>query len=269
MTLHDLMVPPGHSVDLSEYDPADTSALGLSKKKATKRSAELRDRLDALQELLYADGRYSVLVVLQGMDTSGKDGTIRHVFEGVNPQGVRVASFKVPTPLESRHDFLWRIHQQVPARGEIVIFNRSHYEDVLVARVHDLVPKKVWQARYQQINEFEHALVEQGTTVLKFFLHLSPKEQAERLRERRDDASKRWKFSQADVKERQFWPQYVQAYREALQKTSTHWAPWTIVPSDRKWYRNLVVSSALVAALGRLKLRYPEPDVDLGELKIE
>lgn len=268
MALKDLRVRPGARVDLSRYDPGDTSALALTKKKAEKELARLTAELGRLQEMLYADGRFAVLVVLQGIDTSGKDGTIRHVFDGVNPQGVRVASFKVPTELESRHDFLWRVHQQVPAKGEIVIFNRSHYEDVLVTRVHGLVPKKVWRARYAEINAFEHELVGEGTTVLKFFLHISPEEQAERLRARRDDRTKRWKFSEADIKERQFWDQYAAAYRDVLEKTTTSWAPWTIVPSDRRWYRNAVVSSSLIEALRRLKLRYPEPKLDLGSLAL-
>ncbi len=204
MSLRDLRLRPGARVDLARFDPADTSALRLTKKKAEKEVELLLPKLEQLQELLYADGRFSVLVVLQGMDTSGKDGTIRHVFDGVNPQGVRVASFRVPTPLESRHDFLWRVHQQTPAKGEIVIFNRSHYEDVLVARVHRLVPTKVWEARYGEINAFEHELSDEGVTILKFFLHISPEEQAQRLRERRDDRTKRWKLSEFDVKERQY-----------------------------------------------------------------
>ena len=268
MSVKELRIRPSSRVNLARYAPDDTSALSLSKKKAEKEIERLRTELAELQELLYADGRFAVLVVLQGMDTSGKDGTIRHVFQGVNPQGVRVASFKVPTPLELRHDFLWRVHRQAPAKGEIVIFNRSHYEDVLVARVHGLVPKKVWKARYAQINAFEHELVEQGVTVLKFFLHVSAKEQAQRLRERRDDPAKRWKFSEADVKERQYWPRYVAAYREALEKTSTAWAPWFVVPADHRWYRNVVVSTVLVRALRSLGLRYPEPTIDLGRLRI-
>ena len=269
MALKDLQLRTGTHVNLADFDPADTSALALSKKKKAEAQAErLRPQLESLQELLYADGRFGLLVVLQGMDTSGKDGTIRHVFEGVNPQGVRVASFKVPTPLELRHDFLWRVHQATPAKGEIVIFNRSHYEDVLVARVHNLVPRTVWERRYSAINEFERELTEEGVPLLKFFLHISPEEQARRLRERRDDPSKRWKFSPADVKERRLWKEYTAAYREALEKTTTSWAPWTIVPSDHRWYRNVVVSTALVDALRGLGLRYPEPKVDLGRLKL-
>lgn len=269
MSLKDLRIRPGARLDLARRDPADTSALKLTKKKAEKEIEALRAKLEALQELLYADGRFALLVVLQGMDTSGKDGTIRHVFDGVNPQGVRVASYKVPTPLELRHDYLWRIHQQTPAKGEIVIFNRSHYEDVLVTRVHRLVPTKVWQARYAQINAFERELSEEGVTILKFFLHISPAEQANRLRERRDDRTKRWKFSEADVRERQYWAKYIAAYREAIEKTSTPWAPWTVVPSDRKWYRNLVVSTTLVEALQHLGLRYPSPSIDLGRLTLD
>ena len=270
MSLKELRVKPGASVRLSRYDAQDTSALPFAdkKKKAEAAIERLRGKLEALQELLYADGRFAVLVVLQGMDTSGKDGTIRHVFDGVNPQGVRVASFKVPTPLELEHDFLWRIHSQTPGKGQIVIFNRSHYEDVLVARVHGLVPRKVWEARYEEINAFERTLHTEGVTILKFFLHVSPEEQAVRLEERRDDPTKRWKFSEADLRERQFWKEYTRAYEAMLERTSTGWAPWTIVPSDRRWYRNVVVSAAIVDALSGLGLRYPEPTIDLGKLRL-
>lgn len=250
-------VRPGATVDLSDYATDDTSGFDGKKSAGVERLQRLRADLEKLQELLYADRSRSVLVVLQGMDTSGKDGTIRRVFEGVNPQGVRVAQFRVPTPLEACHDFLWRIHAQAPAQGEIVIFNRSHYEDVLVARVHRLVSDGVWHRRYAEINAFEQLLVENGTTVLKFFLHLSEEEQKRRLKARLDDPTKHWKFSARDVQERSLWPKYVRAYAEAIERTSTRHAPWYIVPADRKWFRDLVVSEVLVGALRRLKMSYP------------
>jgi PPK2 family polyphosphate:nucleotide phosphotransferase len=222
-----------------------------------KQLERLTLRLEKLQELLFAEQKHSFLVVLQGMDSSGKDGTIRRVFAGVNPQGVRVASFKQPSEFELRHDFLWRIYAQLPARGEMVLFNRSHYEDVLVSRVHGIISRDVWERRYREINEFERTLTEEGTTIVKFFLHLSRREQKRRLEERLRDPSKHWKFRESDVQERKRWTEYVRAYEEALGATSTKWAPWCIVPSDRKWFRDLVVSDRIVSSLDRLRMRYP------------
>lgn len=269
MSFHQLRLRAGRKVVLSAIDPADTSTYPGGKRRAETELTHLRSELDRLQELFYADARRGLLVVLQGMDTSGKDGTIRHVFEGVNPQGVRVSSFKVPTPPEKAHDFLWRIHEQTPGKGEIVIFNRSQYEDVLAARVHHLVPRKVWSKRYRAINEFERELVEEGVTILKFFLHLSRGEQRERLEERRKDPSKRWKLNLADLEERPFWSRYTQSYEEMLRRTTTAWAPWYIVPSDHRWFRNLVVSSVLVETLRSMDLHYPAPSVDLSKLRID
>jgi PPK2 family polyphosphate:nucleotide phosphotransferase len=203
------------------------------------------------------------------MDTSGKDGVIRHVFEGVNPQGVRVASFKVPTQEELDHDYLWRVHRQTPGRGEIVIFNRSHYEDVLVVRVHELVPEKQWSRRYQQINDFERLLVEEGTTILKFFLHIDKDEQKERFQARLDDPEKHWKFNVGDLKERQLWDAYMHAYEDVLSRTSQEDAPWYIVPSNKKWYRNLVIANVLVETLEKLEMSYPVPKDDLSKVVIE
>jgi PPK2 family polyphosphate:nucleotide phosphotransferase len=260
---------PGTSVDLSQYDPDDRSGFGGDKKEAREVLSRLNERLEELQELLYAEHKHKVLVVLQAMDTGGKDGTISHVFEGVNPQGVRVASFKVPTEQELDHDYLWRIHQPVPGRGELVIFNRSHYEDVLVVRVHELVPKEVWQRRYDQINAFERLLAEEGTTLLKFYLHISPDEQKNRLQERLDNPRKRWKFRLGDLEERKRWPDYVRAYEDVLSRTSTEWAPWYIVPANREWYRNLVVATVLVETLEGLKMEYPQPEEDLSDVVIE
>jgi PPK2 family polyphosphate:nucleotide phosphotransferase len=261
-------VKPGATVDLSAFDPNEKSAFDESKKSGQDRLKELVADLDTAQELLYAEHRHKVLVVLQGMDTSGKDGTIRHVFQGVNPQGVRVASFKVPTPEELDHDYLWRIHAQMPGRGEMVIFNRSHYEDVLVVRVHKLVDAKVWRGRYAEINQFEEMLANEGTTILKFFLHIDAEEQKNRLEARLRDKSKHWKFNPNDLKERKLWSEYAKSYQDALAETSTAWAPWYIVPSNRKWYRNLVVSTVIVETLKGLKMDYPKPPEGLDQITV-
>lgn len=231
--------------------------------------AKLNAKLEELQEVLYAEGKHKILIVLQAMDTGGKDGAIRRVFDGVNPQGVRVAAFKVPTEEELAHDYLWRVHKVVPGKGEMVIFNRSHYEDVLVVRVHNIVPKEVWKARYEQINAFERHLAETGTTILKFYLHIDQDEQKERLQARLDDPAKQWKFRLGDLEERKLWPDYMKAYEDALGKTSTEHAPWYIVPANRKWYRDLVISSVLVDALKKLDMKYPEPEDDLSSVVIE
>jgi PPK2 family polyphosphate:nucleotide phosphotransferase len=203
------------------------------------------------------------------MDTAGKDGTIRRVFEGVNPQGVRVASFKAPTPPELDHDYLWRAHREVSGRGELVVFNRSHYEDVLVVRVHEMVPRGTWERRFSQINDFERMLTEEGTTLLKFFLHIDQKEQKKRLQQRLDDPMKRWKFSPADLAERKLRDQYMLAYEEALSLTSTAWAPWRIIVSNHNWYRNLMVAQAIVGALEGLDIRYPEPPAGWEKVHID
>ncbi|MDI6694541.1 MAG: polyphosphate kinase 2 family protein [Anaerolineales bacterium] len=262
-------IKPGTRVKLSEWDADDHQGFEGEKEEGEEKSRALSRQLETLQELLYAEHKHKVLVVLQGMDTSGKDGVIRHVFEGVNPQGVRVANFKVPTPEELDHDYLWRIHKHTPGKGEIVIFNRSHYEDVLVVRVHELVPETIWKRRYQQINDFERLLAEEGTTILKFFLFISLEEQKKQLQERLDDPTKQWKFNPADVEERKRWPQYMRAYEDVISLTSTDWAPWYIVPSNRRWYRNLVIGSVLVATLRGLKMEYPKPKEDLSGIVIE
>jgi PPK2 family polyphosphate:nucleotide phosphotransferase len=260
---------PAGEFDLSKIDPGDQSVFEGDKKQGKTQLKELTRKLEELQELLYAEGRRKVLIVLQGMDTSGKDGTIRHVFDGVNPQGVSVANFKVPSAEELRHDYLWRVHKQVPGKGEIVIFNRSHYEDVLVVRVHSLVTEEIWRKRYKQINDFERILVEEGTTILKFFLHISLKEQKERLQARIDVAEKNWKFNPNDLKERKLWDQYIAAYNDALNRTSTRWAPWYIIPSDRKWYRNLVISTIIVNTLTKFNMKYPATAKDIKKYVIE
>lgn len=263
------LVKPGKKVKLSEWDPNDTSEFKGNKETGRAEVAKLNRRMESLQELLFAGNRHMVLVVLQGMDTGGKDGAIRNVFEGVNPQGTRVAAFKAPTPEELDHDFLWRVHKQVPGKGELVIFNRSHYEDVLVVRVHNLVPPEVWKKRYDQINAFEEILAENGTTILKFYLHIDPDEQKERLQARLDDPDKRWKFRLGDLEERKLWSEYMQAYEDVLNKTSTAAAPWYIVPANRKWYRDLVISSILVETLEGLQMKYPEPEENLDGIVVE
>lgn len=263
------IVKPKTKVKLSEWDPNDTGDFKGGKKEGLAQVEKLNGRLETLQELLFAEHRHKVLIVLQAMDTGGKDGTIRRVFDGVNPAGVRVVSFKAPTAEELDHDFLWRVHKGVPGRGEMVIFNRSHYEDVLVVRVHNLVPPEVWSKRYDQINEFERMLAENGTTILKFFLHIDLDEQKERLQARLDDPTKRWKFRLGDLSERQRWSEYMQAYEDMLNKTSTEYAPWYIVPANRKWFRDLVISSVLVDTLEGLEMKYPEPEENLDRVVIE
>jgi PPK2 family polyphosphate:nucleotide phosphotransferase len=263
------LVKPDAKVKLSEHNPNETGDFKGGKRKGLAELGNLNDKLEALQELLFAEHKHKVLIVLQAMDTGGKDGAIRRVFDGVNPAGVRVASFKAPTPEELDHDYLWRIHKVVPGKGEMVIFNRSHYEDVLVVRVHELVPPEVWRKRFNQINEFEHALAESGTTILKFFLHIDKDEQKERLQARLDDPTKRWKFRLGDLEERKLWDEYMEAYEDVLGKTSTEYAPWYIVPANRKWYRDLVISSVLVETLEDLKMKYPESEENLDGVIVE
>lgn len=256
MKIHRLDRP--QKIRLSDFDPDETSG---SKNGVKAKSEKIVGRLDELQELLFAEHKHKVLIVLQGMDTSGKDGTIEHVMGGFDPIGVRVVSFKKPTTVELDHDYLWRVHAHMPGNGEIVVFNRSHYEDVLVVRVHELVPPDVWKKRFAQINDFERMLSENGTLILKFFLHISRDEQKKRLQERVDDPTKRWKFQHGDLEERKRWDAYQQAYEEALSKTSTAWAPWYIVPANAKWYRNFIVGSVIADALDGLKMKYPQPDL--------
>jgi len=267
MDIH--QVKPGSRLHLDAIDPSATTGVKGGKKAAEKLFEPLNRRLAELQNRLWAEHRHKVLVVLQGMDTSGKDGTIQHVFQGVNPMGVSVAAFKVPTEEERAHDFLWRVHRRVPGSGEIVIFNRSHYEDVLVARVRELVPKPVWKDRYAQIVHFEDLLAQTGTLILKFFLYISRDEQKERLEERLTEPAKRWKFRKGDLEDRRLWDAYMRAYEEAIEKTSRAGAPWYVVPADRKWYRNLVVAKTLIAGLESLELKDPQPAEDLSGVVIE
>ena len=260
-------------LNLDRCDPDDTGdykKTDQGKEKAKAVTAELIGRLGELQERLYANGARSLLIVLQGMDTSGKDGTIRSVMSGVNPQGCKVVSFKAPSLEELGHDFLWRVHQKAPPKGQIGIFNRSHYEDVLITRVHGWVADKVVQQRFNQIKEFEALLHESGTTILKFFLHISKDEQKERLEERIRDPEKRWKFNEGDLEERKLWKNYMDAFEDMMVATSTGHAPWYIVPANRKWYRNLVVADLAVSALEDMKLKTPAAPagVNFDTLKI-
>jgi PPK2 family polyphosphate:nucleotide phosphotransferase len=259
---------PGKKVKLADIDPGGVQG-DWTKESAAERVKENSLVTQGLADILYAENRHAVLLVLQGMDTSGKDGAIRTVMSGINPQSCQVTSFKVPSSEELDHDFLWRIHLATPRRGNIGVFNRSHYEDVLVVRVHNLVPEKEWKSRYQRINEFEELLVDGGVTFIKCFLHISKDEQRKRLQARIDDPLKRWKFALGDIEERKLWPKYQQAYEEALAKCNTELAPWHIVPSDRKWYRNLVVSELLRKTLEKLNPKVPPADPKLDGLVIE
>jgi PPK2 family polyphosphate:nucleotide phosphotransferase len=263
------LVKPETKVKLSNWDPSDTGNFKDGKESGLAQLEKLNGKLEALQELLFAEHKHKVLVILQAMDTGGKDGAIRRVFNGVNPAGVRVASFKAPTPEELDHDYLWRVHKQVPGRGEMVIFNRSHYEEVLIVRVHNMVPPEVWSKRFEQINDFERTLAENGTTILKFYLHIDLDEQKTRLQARLDDPAKHWKFHLGDLDERKLWPDYMKAYEDVLSKTSTAQAPWYIVLANRKWFRDLVISSVLVETLEGLKMKYPESAENLEGVVIQ
>lgn len=249
---------PGERFQLSRLDPREDAGID-EKGEAKDQVEELQEKLQQFQQCLYAQGRHGLLIVLQGMDTGGKDGTIRHVMGAFDPQGVIVTSFKVPTEEELDHDFLWRIHKAVPRRGMIGIFNRSHYEDVLVVRVRKLAPETVWRERYEQINQFEKLLVDNGVAVVKIFLHISPDEQAERLRERQTRPDKQWKFNPGDLEDRSLWHHFQAAYEDALTLCNTPWAPWHVVPADRKWFRNLSVSNILLDVFESLELAFPKP----------
>ena len=262
------LIQPGKKLKLSKHCTDDT---GPFKEKDDAANALVKNlnKLAELQELLYAEGKHAVLVVFQAMDCGGKDGAIEHVFSGVNPQGCSVTSFKVPTSLERAHDFLWRHHIAAPAKGMIGIHNRSHYESVLVERVHEIVPKDVWKDRYDRINSFERLLADEGTTILKFFLHISKAEQKRRLEARLEDKDKNWKFNVGDLKERELWGDYMDAYQDALEKCSTRYAPWYVVPADKKWFRNWVISDTIVRTLKKLKMKYPPAPEGLNKVVIK
>jgi PPK2 family polyphosphate:nucleotide phosphotransferase len=261
------LVEPGTRINLSKIDPDDTGSL-RDKDTAKAHLKIVRKRIEDLQERLYAEHRQSLLVVLQATDTGGKDGTIKHVFKGINPQGCRVTSFREPSAAELDHDFLWRIHPHAPAKGMIGVFNRSHYEDVLVVRVKDLVPKPVWSQRYESINEFEKRLAENGTRILKFYLHISKDEQKERLQARLDDPSKHWKFNVGDLADRERWDDYQQAFEDAIGKCSTDYAPWFVIPANHKWARNVFVAEIIADTLEDMNPQFPEQHDDLTNIII-
>ena len=265
MDLRDkLLLRPDTRITLADRDPGET--MELDKEAAAEKTEKNIARLDELQYLMYGEHRRALLVVLQGMDGAGKDGTIRHVMRGLNPQGCRVTSFKAPSAEEAEHDFLWRVHRVVPSSGEVAIFNRSHYEDVLAARVRKLVPKTVWTRRYDHINRFEQLLTDSDIVIAKFFLHVSKDEQGRRFEERLRDPTKQWKLSPSDFEDRKHWDDYVAAYEDALTRCSTSDAPWFIVPADKKWFRNFAVSRILVETLEALDMRFPKPTVDVSRI---
>jgi PPK2 family polyphosphate:nucleotide phosphotransferase len=258
--------PPLSKVNLADYDPEYTRK--YKKEDARIEVDKLQQRMEVLQEMLYAQGKHALLIVLQAMDAGGKDSTIKKVFESVNPQGVQVTSFKAPTAEELGHDFLWRVHRHVPEKGYIGIFNRSHYEDVLIVRVNELAPREVWEKRYDQINQFERLLHENGTRILKFYLYISKDEQKKQLQERLDNPDKRWKFSIGDLPVREKWDDYMEAYEDALTRCNTDYAPWYIVPANHRWYRDLVVTKAIVDTMESMRLAYPEPEENLDKVVI-
>ena len=261
-----LVIKPGTRVRIAAHDAAETH--GLTRAAAEATLAKNVDRLEELQYLMHAERRRSLLVVLQGIDASGKDGTIRNVMTAFNPQGCRVTSFKEPTPEELAHDFLWRVHAVTPGKGEVAVFNRSHYEDVLVARVLELVPKSVWARRYEQINRFEEHLAEHDVVIVKLFLHISKDEQRERLQKRLDDPAKHWKVSLGDLEQRKKWEDYTRAYEDAISRCNAAHAPWYVVPADKKWFRNVAVSEILVDTLAGLKMKFPRPAGDYSKIKV-
>jgi PPK2 family polyphosphate:nucleotide phosphotransferase len=261
-------VQPGEELTLAELDTSDTASYDEAGE-ARDELAGLVEQIAELQARLYAEEQRSLLVVLQGIDAAGKDSTVKHVFSGTNPQGVRVYSFKEPSNEEAAHDFLWRYHQHTPGQGMIHVFNRSHYEDVLVVRVKQLVEEERWRSRYESINDFERILAREGTTILKFFLHISKDAQLERFRERLEREDKHYKFSANDVRERRSWDAYQQAYEDALRTTSTEWAPWYVIPSDHKWFRNLAVGRIVASTLHQLDPRWPPPEEDLERFAAE
>ena len=261
-------VEPGTALSLGETDPDSKAGFEGGKREGKKALPELRRRLAELQRRLWAESKQSLLVVIQAIDTGGKDGTIRHVFSGVNPQGVKVHGFGVPTEEERAHDYLWRVHHHTPADGTIAIFNRSHYEDVLVVRVKDLVEREVWSRRYRHIREFERLLTDEGTKVVKLFLNISKEEQRDRLQARLDEPDKNWKFNKGDLDDRALWDDYRKAFEDAINETSTGYAPWYVIPANRKWYRNLAVSSILIETLEAMDPQYPEPEAGLADIVI-
>lgn len=259
-------IPPGGPVRLAERDPKDTGK-DQDKAAALEKTEALKQKMDLLQFRLYAEQKHSLLICLQALDAGGKDGVIRHVIGAMNPQGCHVVSFKQPTSEELAHDFLWRVEHQTPKKGEVVVFNRSHYEDVIVVRVHNLVPQSLWSQRYDQINNFERRLIANDTHILKFYLHISKEEQLKRFKARLENPERQWKISEADYTEREFWQDYQGAYEEALSRCSTKEAPWFVIPADHKWFRDLAVSQIIVETLERLGIQTPKPHVDIAAIK--
>lgn len=266
---HPLRIKPGQKVDLSSLTTTDEEIFPVTKPIGKDLFKQFNHQIDVLQEQFYAEGKHRLLVVFQAMDTGGKDGTIRSVFEKMDPQGIRVASFKPPSKLELSHDYLWRIHCQVPQDGETVIFNRSHYEDIVAVRARDIIPEERWSKRYDHIRSFEQMLTDEGTTIIKFFLHISKDEQKARLQARLDEPEKNWKFNPSDLDDRALWPKFMEAYGDVFSETSTDNAPWYVIPADRKWYRNLLVADILVKTLQGLNMSYPPTDFDPKSIKIE
>ena len=264
----EFVVAPGSKVHLARIDPSYTGRHS-SHENAMPEIRNHLERMAKLQYLLYADAEQSLLVVLQALDAAGKDGVVRHLFSGLNPQGTSVYCFKQPSQLELGHDFLWRAHLRAPSKGELVIFNRSHYEDVLVVRVHDLAPESVWSKRYDMINDFERMLAGSGTRILKFYLHISPDEQLQRFKQRLDDPQRHWKISESDYSERDRWPKYVEAYEAALTKCNTDVAPWHIIPANHKWFRNLAVSRIIARTFEGFHSKYPKPSFDFSHYKLK
>jgi len=274
MLTNSLRINPSSKVRLADIDPRSAPGFDEAEKSIAKARAlaELTDNVQACAELqyrMYAENKHGILFVLQGMDTSGKDGVIRHVFSGLNPQGCHVTSFKKPSEYEADRDYLWRIHAATPPRGEIAVFNRAHYEDVLIVRVHNFVPQTIWEPRYEAINQFEQYLANNHITIIKIMLHISKDEQKERLQARLDDPRKNWKFNPADLAERKFWDAYQEAYEAVLSRCSTEHAPWYVVPADRKWYRNWAVSKILRDTLESLNIKFPPPMCDVSKITIE
>jgi len=267
--LKKLIVKPNSKIRLKHLDP-DYHGKHESRESALPEIQKNLQKMEPLQYLMYAENKHSLLIVLQGLDAAGKDGVVRHVLTGMNPSGCVSVNFKQPTARELAHDFLWRVHPHVPAKGSVAIFNRSHYEDVLVARVHNLVPEKVWSKRYDQINDFERLIAtENNTTILKFFLHISKEEQLERFKKRLDDPARQWKISDSDYKERDYWKDYIEAFEDVLRKTSTERAPWFIIPANHKWFRDLAISQIITRAMEEMNMQLPKPTVNLAEIRRE
>lgn len=266
---HPFRIRPGQKVDLNEFPTRDEDLYPMEKSEGKDLMKDFEDEIDDLQTQFYAEGKHRLLVVFQAMDTGGKDGTIRKVFETMDPQGVRCPAFKKPSSKELSRDFLWRIHKEVPGDGEVVIFNRSHYEDIIAVRVREIFPESVWSKRYEHIMNFEKMLVDEGTTIVKIFLHISKEEQKERLQDRLDEPDKNWKFNPGDLEDRALWDDFMAAYSDVLGKTSTEDAPWYVIPADRKWYRNLIVGRIIIETMKGLDMKYPDVDFDPNSIKIE